>query len=67
MELIRRDPPLASERTKGKGKNSKDFTLSYLGWALAARLYKHALRYREVEPLPGVDEAAVDADIATCG
>ncbi|GLI62416.1 hypothetical protein VaNZ11_005025, partial [Volvox africanus] len=61
--LINRDPPLASERTKSKGTRGKEFTLTNLGWALAARLYKSALRYREVQPLPGVTEEQVDEEI----
>ncbi|GFR39940.1 hypothetical protein Agub_g17, partial [Astrephomene gubernaculifera] len=61
--LITRDPQLAQERTKAKGSKGKEFSLSMLGLALGARLYKSAVRYREVAPLPGVDEAQVDEDI----
>ncbi|GLC76455.1 hypothetical protein PLESTF_001783200 [Pleodorina starrii] len=62
-QMISRDPPLASERTKAKGARGKEYSLTNMGWALAARLYKSALRYREVQALPGVSEEQVDEDI----
>eukprot|EP00198_Chlamydomonas_reinhardtii_P004704 XP_001694040.1 predicted protein [Chlamydomonas reinhardtii] len=59
--MISKDPQLVLERTKTKGVRGKDYSLTNAGWALAARVYK----YREVQPLPGLTEAAVHSDITT--
>lgn len=42
--MISKDPQLVLERTKTKGVRGKDYSLTNAGWALAARVYKSAVR-----------------------